>query len=81
MVKIKQIDFEHQQDLLYGTHRGRRKCLGDIVLFIANTKINQTNIINYLGVIDAKLNWISHITYVKTKLPKELELSEMPDHC
>ena len=63
-------------------HMGIRKCLGDIELFIDNTKINETNTMKYLGVIiDAKLNWISHITYVKTKLPKELELSERPDHC
>ena len=42
-------------------HRGRRQCLGDIELFIDNTKINETNTMKYLGVIiDAKLNWISH---------------------
>ena len=40
-------------------HWGRRKCLGDIELFIDNTKINETNTMKYLGVIiDAKLNWI-----------------------
>ena len=34
---------------------------------IENQKIiNETNTMKYLGVIiDAKLNWISHITYVK----------------
>ena len=52
-------------------HRGRRKCLEDIELFIDNTKINETSTIKYLGVIiDAKLNWISHITYVKNKIAK-----------
>ena len=52
-------------------HRGRRKCLGDIELFIDNTKITETNTMKYLGVIiDAKLNWISHITYVKNKIAK-----------
>ena len=63
-------------------HRGRRKYLGDVELFIDNIKINETITMKCLGVIiDAKLNWTSHITYVKTKLPKELELSERPDHC
>ena len=34
-------------------------------------KINETNTMKYLGVIiDAKLNWISHITYVKNKIAK-----------
>ena len=48
-------------------HRGRRKCLGDIELFIDNTKIDETNTIKYLGVIiDAKLNWISHIIIIIT---------------
>ena len=43
-------------------HRGRRKCLGDIELFIDNTNINETNSMKYIGVIiDAELNWISHI--------------------
>ena len=52
-------------------HRCRRKCLGNIELFVDNTKINETNTMKYLGVIiDAKLNWISHITYVKNKIAK-----------
>ena len=47
-------------------HMGIRKCLGDIELFIDNTKINETNTMKYLGVIiDAKLNWISHIIHVE----------------
>ena len=50
-------------------HRGRRKFFGDIELFSDNTKINETNTMKYLGVIiDAKLNWISHTTYVKNKI-------------
>ena len=52
-------------------HRGRRKCLGDVELFIDNIKINETITMKYLGVIiDAKLNWISHITHVKNKIAK-----------
>ena len=52
-------------------HRDRRKYLGDIELFVDNTKINETNTMKYLGVIiDAKLNWISHITYVKNIIAK-----------
>ena len=52
-------------------HRGRRKCLGDIELFIDNTKINETNTIKYLVVIiDAKLNWIKSYNIRKNKIVK-----------
>ena len=37
-------------------------------MFIDNIKIKQTETMKYLGVIiDTKLNWISHITFVKIK--------------
>ena len=52
-------------------HRGRRKCFGNTELFIDNIKIKQTETMKYLGVIiDTKLNWISHITFVKNKVAK-----------
>ena len=52
-------------------HRGRRKCFGNTDLFIDNIKIKQTETMNYLGVIiDTKLNWISHMTFVKNKVAK-----------
>ena len=52
-------------------HRGRKKCFGNTELFIDNIKIKQTETIKYLGgIIDTKLNWISHITFVKNKVAK-----------
>ena len=48
-------------------HRGRRKCFGNTELFIDNIKIKQTETMKYMGaIIDIKLNWISHITVVKS---------------
>ena len=52
-------------------HRGKRKCLGDMGLYIDGIEIKETPTMKYLGVIiDAKLNWVSHITYVKNKIAK-----------
>ena len=52
-------------------HREKRKCLGNIGLFIDDIEIKKTPTMKYLGVIiDAKLNWVSHITYVKNKIAK-----------
>ena len=52
-------------------HRGKRKCLGNIGLFIDDIEIKETPTMKYLGVIiDAKLNWVSHVTYVKNKIAK-----------
>ena len=52
-------------------HRGRRKFKNNIQLVINDMKIRETKIIKYLGVIiDSKLNWIDHITYVKNKVAK-----------
>ena len=52
-------------------HRGKRKCLGNIGLFIDDIEIKETPTMKYLGVIiDAKLNWVSHIIYVKNKIAK-----------
>ena len=56
-------------------HRGRRKFKNNIELVIIDMKIRDTKSIKYLGVIvDSKLNWTHHITYVKIKLPRELVL-------
>ena len=52
-------------------HKDRRKCFGNTELFIDNIKIEQTETMKYLGVIiDTKLNWISHITFVNNKVFK-----------
>ena len=43
-------------------HRGKRRCLG-----IDDIEINETPTKKFFRVIiDAKLNWASYITYVKT---------------
>ena len=53
------------------SHRGRRKFKNSIELVINDMKIRETKSIKYLGVIiDSKLNWIDHITYVKNKVAK-----------
>ena len=52
-------------------HRGRRKFKNNIELVINNMEIREIKCIKYLGVIiDSKLNWIDHITYVKNKVAK-----------
>ena len=54
-------------------HRGRRKFKHNIELVINDMKIRETTSIKYLGVIiDSKLNWIDHITYVKNKVAKRI---------
>ena len=61
-------------------HRGRRKLHGKFDLFIDNVKIKET--MKYLGVIiDSKLNWISHITYVKNKVAKGIGIIRRARQC
>ena len=53
-------------------HRARLKSIDDDVIMDNNALI-KVNAIKYLGVIvDNKLNWIDHITYVKNKISKGL---------
>ena len=51
-------------------HRSRRKLdKGDILL--DNTIIKQVSITQFLGIIiDDKLKWIFHISYIKNKISK-----------
>ena len=52
-------------------HRDRRKFKNNIELVINDMKIRETKSTKYLGVIiDSKLNWIDHITYVKNRVAK-----------
>ena len=52
-------------------HRGRRKFKNNIELVINDMKIREEKSMKYLGVIiDSKLNWIDHITYIKNKVAK-----------
>ena len=52
-------------------HRGCRKFKNNIEIVINNMKIRETKSIKYLGVIiDSKVIWIDHITYVKNKVAK-----------
>ena len=42
-------------------------------MYIDDIDIKETPTMKYLGVIiDAKLNWVSHITYVKNKMSKRI---------
>ena len=54
-------------------HRSRIKCDTDSTLDIImdNSILRKTSSLKYLGVIvDQKLNWIEHISYVKNKISK-----------
>ena len=52
-------------------HRARMKLHDSIKLKIDNTNIKEVQCIKYLGVIlDNKLSWIQHISYVKSKISK-----------
>ena len=63
-------------------HRGRRKLDCKIDLFIDNVKIKETLTMKYLGVIiDSKLNWINHITYVKEKVAKWIGIIRRARQC
>ena len=63
-------------------HRGRRKLHGNFDLCIDNVKIKETLTMKYLGVIiDSKLNWISHITYVKNKVAKGIGIIRRARQC
>ena len=57
-------------------HRGRRKFKNNIELVINDMKIREAKSMKYLGVIiDSKLNWIDHITYIKNKVAKGIGIS------
>ena len=53
-------------------HRARMKLPNNSIKFkIDNTNIKEVQCIKYLGVIlDNKLSWIQHISYVKSKISK-----------
>ena len=56
-------------------HRGRRKLKNNIELVINDMKIREAKSMKYLGgIIDSKLNWIVHITYIKNKVAKGIGL-------
>ena len=53
-------------------HRAKMKLpMNSIKLFMDKTNLREVECINYLGVIlDNKLSWIQHISYVKNKISK-----------
>ena len=52
-------------------HREKIKVENDNSIQMDDSIINSASHLKYLGVIiDSKLNWIPHITYVKTKISK-----------
>ena len=63
-------------------YRGRRKLHCNIDLFIDHEKIKKTLTLKYLGVIiDSKVNWISHITYLKNKVAKWICIIQRAKQC
>ena len=55
-------------------HRARRK-VSHNKLFINNSVVTQVNCSKFLGIIlDNKLNWISHIAYIKNKIAKGMDI-------
>ena len=53
-------------------HRAKMKLpMNSVKLFMDKTKLREVECIKYLGVIlDNKLSWIQHISYVKNKISK-----------
>ena len=52
-------------------HRARMKTNNSVNIIVDKCVLNKVTSIKYLGVIiDHKLNWIEHISYVKNKIPK-----------
>ena len=52
-------------------HQSHRKFKNNIELVISYIKFREAKIMKYLGVIiDSKLNWIDHITYIKNEVAK-----------
>ena len=61
-------------------HRSRIK-INSINLVILNKTIEITRSTKFLGVIiDNKLKWTDHITYIKRKSQRQLELYIEPEH-
>ena len=62
-------------------HRARIKTNNSVNIIVDKCVLNKVTSIKYLGVIiDHKLNWIEHISYVKTKFQKALEYCIRPDN-
>ena len=52
-------------------HRARRKNNNHNNIFLNNSILTKVNYTNFLGIIvDNKLNWINHISYIKNKIAK-----------
>ena len=56
-------------------HRARIKINITAVVIMNDTLLNRANQVKYLGIIiDHKLNWVQHITYVKNKIAKGIDI-------
>ena len=63
-------------------HRSRIKPNVINKVVIDNRDLTQVNSAKYLGVIiDHKLNWIEHISYVKSKISKGVEIYNSIIRC
>ena len=53
-------------------HRARIKLPGALLnVYMSNSRLTQIECCKYLGVIlDSKMSWVQHITYVKNKVSK-----------
>ena len=61
-------------------HRARMKTNNSVNIIVDKCILNKVTSIKYLGVIiDHKLNWIEHISYVQKKFLKALEYCIRPD--
>ena len=73
MVQIQQIIIEYpkQKTFYMVFHRARLKTIGksSMDIIMDNQVLTKVNSTKYLVIIvDHELNWIDHITYVKTKI-------------
>ena len=68
-VNLKKTNF-----VIFGFY-GRTRKIDKCEIFLDNIKILRTEKAKFLGVIiDENLSWKNHITYIKGKFPKTLEL-------
>ena len=71
--KCNKLSLNTQKNYLYGFSQSEAKNADDINIDVItdNRMLTKVNSIKYLGIIiDHKLNWIDHITYVKAKISK-----------
>ena len=62
-------------------HRARRKLYHEDII-VNNNILQQVHCTQFLGIIiDDKLKWANHITYIKINYPKVWASSKRPERC